>query len=1021
MGCVDFQKWLSELRDLPSSAPQWERASQFIDSATQVIADKEIERNQTVILVGAIGDIIKRFSVNLKFLSIHDELASWIPVRLPSNIRTIMEAISEFEVNLINFEAFKDTDPPLVELNQAADSVTSHFRTLYELLTESQSFKDSDSISSGEESPDTFSIAPIDEVEEGANSKIDEPETLIYERQPNGGQSTEKEISVDEEGHPSEAVKPLASEDEHVESSSIEALDMPMPKLADIERDIDKASPETGCISEEPDCREVVVDKYDEVASDEPSSTLANKIEEAADSKTEESGSYTSDQNLKGSQSAADEVPAETGVRPSEEVMPPVSTAEQIENAPRTGPVAPKLESSRDRDKEIHGEGIQDHGSAPEGSSVPLDFIKEERRYGIEESERAANRYLETSSLHDLETFMWSLIAEDDLSAAYWVARHLAEQNYENVIPPALLKAVQGSRWLVPASNRYVSDLFEFTQEYDGANVNSAQELLELAASLCSSLIAPHSNMWGLLKTPDACPAAGPIVTTIGEFALSGHALRPEYIEGMGESVRNQDEIIAASAQAKWWLEETAPGKSQNFRLAMDVWQHLIDTDGIISEMLSLVKDDDRAQLQIVKEKSAELTLDPESLINHIGRSLVEGPWRPITGRARNWLLKGIAEAKSLAERWSELVEYESDVQIRAQDRYLIQLTTDLRSEAQKHSNQFVQALQELTTASNPVDLASAAQCALRSVGQALQSLAINIDVDIPYVPAVVRDLTVINRDAGNHNLSAAVGRRLLWTDTVEIGDDGIWTGKSLEGEIRTLTKGVSESMTLEQAIEQRFRIQDFRFFAIMRKELPPEHIDNLDNHCKRSQQDSLLTLKEHKERVKDKVLQAARDGVVEIDDDNWIMYDLVIADIENVVESEDEILNYSPMSIQLQDIHEGIEREEVERQRQLQREWNDEISGLVDNTAPAIQTWQAKFMAAQDYGNIRVMEDCVIRLRNHSLGDPLPDTDSMDEFYGDRRNPLSEFVAFVDGITDIEEHVRRSSGLTALEASISF
>ena len=173
-------------------------------------------------------------------------------------------------------------------------------------------------------------------------------------------------------------------------------------------------------------------------------------------------------------------------------------------------------------------------------------------------------------------------------------------------------------------------------------------------------------------------------------------------------------------------------------------------------------------------------------------------------------------------------------------------------------------------------------------------------------------------------------------------------------------------------------------------------------------------------QQVEREVIQAARDGVIEIDDDNWILwYALELPDIKGAVESDDEILNYSPMSIRLQDIQKGIEHEETARQTQLQGEWDNEFSRHADNFTPELQAWQDKFATARDTGNIRVMEECVIRLRNYSLGESLPDAASgLDD--ADKGNALSEFVAFVDSIPNIEEHARRGIGLATLQSRMN-
>ena len=195
---------------------------------------------------------------------------------------------------------------------------------------------------------------------------------------------------------------------------------------------------------------------------------------------------------------------------------------------------------------------------------------------------------------------------------------------------------------------------------------------------------------------------------------------------------------------------------------------------------------------------------------------------------------------------------------------------------------------------------------------------------------------------------------------------------------------------------------------------LSVERKEDLENYRMRAQEDSLLTLNTHLKQIEREVIQAARDGVIEIEDDNWILwYALELPDIKGAVESGDEILNYSPMSIRLQDIQKGIEHEETARQTQLQGEWDNEFSQYASFT-PELQAWQDKFATARDTGNIRVMEECVTRLRNYSLDESLPDAASgLDDTEG---NALSEFVAFVDSIPNIEEHARSGNGLSNLQ-----
>ena len=951
MGAVDFQKWIDELRKMPSGASQWEFASQFIEEMAQIVGEKEIERNRRAEIVGAINAINNQFSEELEFLKLQEGLSSLNTANSQCNVENVLEVVASLKASLVDYKAARETLDNsrdheflirnVAKLEQAAELLRAHYNALNDLLEERPRPHDQQSVSAVEDEPSNTSSESVpEEVEIRKGDGPYEPEDKATEQIEDGEQDALGEDVANDDLQLSVETCPESNEDENSGTPLSQDLNTQETKPTNDRQGVDEASPETDCALE-----------YTEDAAD-----VSNDDNPTSEAST-------------------------------------VALAERTENTESAGSSGIT---------ECPAEEIKDPEPAPE-----------ERRYGILDSKSAAESYLKTSSMHDLESLMWSLVAEDDLSAAYWVARHLSEQNYRDVVPPSLLMAIQGSRWLVPESNRYVSELFEFTKEYDGTNANSPRELLELAASLRSSLIAPHSNMWGLLKAPEACPSAGSIVSIFGEFARYGHTLRPEYIEGMGESVRYQEDIVAASEDAKYWLESAPARRYSTFQPATNLWIHLTGDGGAISEVLAPVIVDDRTRVQLVKESIEE---DFDDLIDRIGRSLADGPWGPITGRARNWLINGITEANGLAERWCELVEHERDAREGVRDSYLIDMVTNLRSEVQRHSNQLIEALSELTTDSQRMDIAAAAQCALRSMGEVMQSLDINIDVDFPCVTPVVSELSVINQNSGSHGLSAAIARRLLWTDSVDFREDGNWEGQSLDGVIHSLSKGVSETMPLEKAIQQRFTIQDFRFFELMmRASLPIEQKESLKNRCEMAQQDSLVTLKRHVEDVEERVIQAVRDGVIEIDDDNWILYDLVIADIAEVLDAEDEILNYAPLSIQLQDVQEGIERQELERQNDLQEEWNKAFSEPVEIQAPAVQAWREKFEEARDNRNIRVMEECVIRLNDHSLGEPLPDSDSIDA----EHDLLTEFVNFVDDKPNIEEYVKDSGGLVSLRSRL--
>ena len=663
---------------------------------------------------------------------------------------------------------------------------------------------------------------------------------------------------------------------------------------------------------------------------------------------------------------------------------------------------------------------LEDPGYAEEVPSL-TDSGVDDRPHGIVETTVAAKHYLKSPSHQNLVTLLWALVAEDDLSAAYWIAEYLNQQDHESVPPPSLFKAVIGSRLLSPDSSRFVEDLSNVASNYDDSEATSAQGLLELAASLDSSLISPHSLMLGLLKAPVACPASGGLVAAVAAFARIGEPLRPEYIKGVGESALRQDAINEASAHAENWLVDAPKRKYSSLMWATNVWKHLTGSSGKIREMLAPVITNDNTQAHLVNTIATEWTHEAAiDDINQVNQFLGEGktPRPQIAGRARNWLLNGIDEARNLAVNWCELVLYENDMRESAQKSNLIQLVHDMRNEVERHAGQAVQALEELTTEANPTDIASAANCALRTVTQVCSSLDVDVGDNISLATEVVQKLNVISRDAPN--LDALVSRRLLWCKATGIGDDGIWSEGSLEQIIGDLAESIVASLSQQEAIEQRFRLQDYRFFKILSTGLNDGQRDALKASYTRSRQDSELTLANYALDMSNRIDQAVRDGVIDIDDDNWVNYKLSVADVESSLESEEDILDFPSKFGQLEDLQEGLRTEEHRRHSQLTDEWTEQLSQITHTDVPAIQAWQRKFDAARTSGNIRVMEECVIRLRNHSLGEPLPEASLTDEQYEREVKVLSDFVAFIESIPDVEEYAQASIGLTSLEARIA-
>ena len=563
--------------------------------------------------------------------------------------------------------------------------------------------------------------------------------------------------------------------------------------------------------------------------------------------------------------------------------------------------------------------------------------------------------------------------------------------------------------------DRFVTDLFDIVSNYTRSEESGAQELLEFAASIHATAAAPYSQMLDWLRTPECCPALEPIVRQISELPIKGVSLRPEYVRGLGESVTHNEAISSACEDARKWLEE-APMKFTRFGRANNVWKYLISENGQIGEMLEPIIHDTRSDVSKVEEGMVGWSQDSASgLINQIDRELQTGrvPKPPITGDARNWLLRGIEDAKYMAEQWCRLVARDYDIRAKASNTYLIEQVTELRSEIQLASQPATEALSELSLESNPIEIAASALCAKRSLLQLLDTLDIESNSVNPVSP-VIEELVLIIGNA--ESLDLAMARRLLWTDCVNLDNAGAPLRDSLCEIVRDLADGARNEKSLVNAVESQIERQDYRFLDIAINGVSEETKESITVRRQKAIQDSTATLEDYVGSVQRKVRQAARDGIIETDDANWINYN---RRIENIVSGGDT-LNFPVLTEELEDIETGLQELTERRYAKLFEEWEAVLTDHPDADSDAISTWNEKFDFAKDRRDIRVMEECLMRLSTGSFGVTYQHLDALDDSGDGAQNSLAEFISFFEQVKDIEAHTRSSTGLAALQSRLS-
>ena len=619
----------------------------------------------------------------------------------------------------------------------------------------------------------------------------------------------------------------------------------------------------------------------------------------------------------------------------------------------------------------------------------------------------------------DHAELMWSLVAEDDLAGAYWISKSLATQGMVPAHLPTLLKAVQAARWLSPESRDFVEDLFAAVSQTDPSFNDDAYVMLGLAASIQPSIIAPETNLLAWVVAPSRIPSLGKLVTPARNFANLGYALGPEYIRGDEWHRRLQNLIGEASSNARVWLEDSSK-RHHNFVRANTVWRHLCAEGRMLSKLLRTVADDHRSEVATVKSDIEALNEEVfrSELINETDQSLRSSPRSDIAGAARDWLHRGITQAADLATRWCDLVVRENDSRTQSRNQWLSDHVAVLRTEIAAASKDALDDISRLTSDSERSDLAASALCLTRSIHTLLNYLSIDHGAAHLSLPPVVTDLEKVNQNAGlsgrgigpNARIETALSRRLLWIPAVDLEDDGLPVNAEEPVDLqRAEAVWFSTDTPLDVVVSSRIESGDFRFLDLLSLDSatgqPVEPEVAYSTYLAAARE----TLEEHLGRTREAVDQAASDGIIEFEGARWSelthsLEDIVVGEIRNFKQTHDT----------LEEIEVSVREDRINRREELTRDWETLIEhlGEDDSVAPGVLgelSTTFKLASRDDSLDIRVMEDCVSRIRNYRSGDrhdlvPTPSEIS--------RRTLEDFLSFSRGIGELPSHERRSNGL---------
>ncbi|MGA9772307.1 MAG: hypothetical protein WBV94_24960 [Blastocatellia bacterium] len=602
---------------------------------------------------------------------------------------------------------------------------------------------------------------------------------------------------------------------------------------------------------------------------------------------------------------------------------------------------------------------------------------------------------------------LWAIIAEDDLPAAYWLARSLANEGRDCPMPTWLLAALQGARWLSSDSDALVGDLLEIASSYRPNN-DDAQELMGLSAALRPALLAPSSGLNDWLKVPDCCAGLYKLVAAVKSFAEWGNALRPEDLLGAAGAEQREAAIVAASLNAKGWLEEESKaGRRKKFDLAADVWRHLLGSQGELRAILAPVTKDLRGEVGDVRRRIG-LWVDREDIvenINKLHRELAQRKVRDITGDAREQFVRDIRRVCDYANRWCDLVERERE--IKTGGIWLFKRVAQLREGVQEAMPEASARLSDLTSADHPIPIRAAALCLQRTIEQIWQMLnttQTETDVD---TPATGQDELWLNLE--HERLAVILSRRLLWLPEVRLGDDGSPEQSALPQIAPALRTLCAKGRTLRDTFEGWLEHDDYRFAEQLLSVLQNEtDAIELSRRYQEALDGSRAALRDVVFQTTDEIEQAVIDGIIKDERSEYIQRVLSI--------NYGEALNFRPLYDELKTVRDELEAARERLLGELRAEWL-RLEPQIKLRLTEPQKWDqvcAFVQNAFDHRDTRVIEECLARLTEIFDGRGSLDEDWFNT--STERDLLTEFITIRP---QIESYLKGTRGLQSVISDI--
>jgi AAA domain len=560
------------------------------------------------------------------------------------------------------------------------------------------------------------------------------------------------------------------------------------------------------------------------------------------------------------------------------------------------------------------------------------------------------------------DELLWELIKEDDLAAAYWLARSLEATSLGSTVPAWLIASIQGARWLTAESYALVHDLSEISRSHQLESKNQALELLGIAAGLRSTLIAPNTGLQEWLKRTNHSPALNRLTAAVKEFAGFGKPFRPgTETDVVGKQSTRRARIVGETEK---WLAEAPMHRAKN-KGATDVWRRLVTSGGDIWEMLSPISQDRRHAEQQVKQKLGQLeNLDfVSNRIDELHSETVHGrKVQPIEGAPRQQLIRDVQEACGLAKQWLAVLDQEREIDTRG-DWLDLQITRlkSLVMETLPLAEAELKAINDAPQ--SDMGASAAVQCLIRSLHY-FRLLFHSSESEISFEQNE-HEINVL----GDERLLVRLARRLLWLPEINIDDDGQPVLNNPILLALSLQKSVAESRTLEEAFEGWLQKQDYRFAAqVIEAISAKKETADIVRRLATAVEASRSVLADNIARTLEAVEQAIVDGIIA---------DAQRAEFSAELESIDVggVMNFHAVSSRLESIKTQLADSHKQRLLDLSIKWQ-QVKSYIDERKETGKFERASSFVkkAFEQGDTRVVDECLARISEMAEGGEFED-----------------------------------------------